>query len=367
MPTEGVERRETPAGVRWKARAWDPAQGRAVSKTFGSLGEAVHWRRQQLGAVAQGKRIALDGIGMRIYVDHVIDGLERGAILNRSGDVYKPSARRGIIQALNTHVLPEVGGSRLRDVHRKDVQRLVDKMKAAGLNASTIRNAINALRVVFRQAIQEDKITASPCQHLAMPAVRGRRDRIVGADQAAALIAALPTTWDRGVWGTAFYAGLRRGELRGLERGDVDLDAGELYVRRSIDDQEGEIDVKSFSGRRTVVIPRLLRPLLAEQLSETRGPLMFPGQRAGGPFTTGAPQRRADPAWTKDGLERLTLHEARHTYASILIQAGCNPQTLSKMMGHSSITITFDRYGHLMPGALSEALCLVDAYLEGAS
>jgi len=78
---------------------------------------------------------------------------------------------------------------------------------------------------------------------------------------------------------------------------------------------------------------------------------------------TNAP-RRAQRIWTKAALGRITLHEARHTYASLMIAAGVNAKALSSYMGHSSIQITFDRYGHLMPGNEEEAAGLLDAYLE---
>ena len=61
------------------------------------------------------------------------------------------------------------------------------------------------------------------------------------------------------------------------------------------------------------------------------------------------------------------LHECRHTFASILIAAGVNAKALSTYLGHNSIPITLDRYGHLMPGNEDEAVALVDAYLELAT
>jgi integrase len=66
-------------------------------------------------------------------------------------------------------------------------------------------------------------------------------------------------------------------------------------------------------------------------------------------------------------IEPITLHEARHTFASLMIAAGVNAKALSTYMGHSSITITYDRYGHLMPGNEEEAADLLDAYLERAN
>jgi Phage integrase family len=75
---------------------------------------------------------------------------------------------------------------------------------------------------------------------------------------------------------------------------------------------------------------------------------------------------RADRAWKEAELNRITLHEARHTYASLMIAAGVNAKALSEFMGHSSIQVTLDKDGHLMPGAESEAASRLDALLEGA-
>jgi integrase len=67
------------------------------------------------------------------------------------------------------------------------------------------------------------------------------------------------------------------------------------------------------------------------------------------------------------GLVPIGLHEARHTYASLMIAAGVNAKALSTYMGHSSVTITYDRYGHLLPGNVREAVALLDGYLERAT
>ena len=85
------------------------------------------------------------------------------------------------------------------------------------------------------------------------------------------------------------------------------------------------------------------------------------------PFNRNALVARAQRAWKKAKLEPVGLHECRHTFASILIAAGVNAKALSTYLGHSSIQITLDRYGHLMPGSENEAVALVDAYLSRAS
>jgi integrase len=77
--------------------------------------------------------------------------------------------------------------------------------------------------------------------------------------------------------------------------------------------------------------------------------------------------RRADKAWKEAKLNRVTPHDGRHTYASLMIAAGVNAKALSTYMGHANITITLDRYAHLMPGNETEAAGLLDAYLSRSS
>ena len=86
-----------------------------------------------------------------------------------------------------------------------------------------------------------------------------------------------------------------------------------------------------------------------------------------GHFTATNVRSRALTAWKHAGLNAITLHECRHSYASLMIAAGVNAKALSSFMGHSSIEITFDRDGHLMPGSEGEAVEQADAYLERAA
>jgi integrase len=164
----------------------------------------------------------------------------------------------------------------------------------------------------------------------------------------------------------ALYGGLRRGELRALRWGDVDLDAGVIRVERGWDDEDGEIQGKTRAARRRVPIASPLRRLLVAHRLATGGhpeALVF-GATASVPFEPSTVRRRALAAWKRAGLQPIMLHEARHTFASLMIAAGVNAKALSTYMGHASVTITFDRYGHLMPGNETEAAGLLDGYLE---
>ena len=133
------------------------------------------------------------------------------------------------------------------------MQDFADRLLARGDDASTIRNTLMPLRAIFRRAVARGDVAVNPTTGLELPAVRGRRDRIVSPEQAAKLLDALPER-DRALWATALYGGLRRGELQALRWEDVDLAKGVIRVERAWDVREGQIEPKSRAGRRTVPI-----------------------------------------------------------------------------------------------------------------
>jgi len=127
----------------------------------------------------------------------------------------------------------------------------------------------------------------------------------------------------------------------------------------------GEIELKSRAGRRKVPVAAVLRDHLVEhrmRSGRTGSDLIF-GNAPHSPFTGNMLQRRADKAWAEAGMERITPHACRHTFASLMIAGGVNAKALSTFMGHTTISITLDRYGHLMPGSEEEAAGMLDTYL----
>ena len=111
------------------------------------------------------------------------------------------------------------------------------------------------------------------------------------------------------------------------------------------------------------IVASLRTHLAAHKLRHGGGLFFGVGEH---PFNRNTVVAKAGKAWKKAELAPIGLHEARHTCASIFIAAGVNVKALSSYLGHSSITITMDRYGHLMPGNEDEAVGLVDSYLEEA-
>ena len=349
-----------------QASVWSAREKKRIRKTFATVSEAKRWRNEAITALARGTMKAPTKKTLSQAAEEFLTGIEAGTIRSRSGDPYKPSARRAYEQALRLRVLPELGGYRLSEVRRTDVQDFADRMQAQDHSPSTIRNTLLPLRKIFNRALNRGEVAVNPMQGLELQAVRGKRDRIASPQEAAQLLAALPEE-DQALWATALYTGLRQGELRALDWSHIDLANARIQVERSLDAKGTFVDPKSRAGKRSVPIPKVLRQhLLAHRLRSGRSEGLVFQNTKGKPFNPGTAIDRARRAWKAADLQPIGMHECRHTFASLMIAADVNAKSLSTFMGHANISITMDRYGHLMPGSEEQAAALMDAYLEQA-
>jgi integrase len=358
----------------YEAQVYSARDKRTISKTFTYESEAKTWRAETIKAVKQGALRAPTKRTFREAAEAWIEGAEQERVLNRSGEPFKPSTLRGYVRDLREHIIPAIGHLRLSTVTTEDLQALVDGWLAdedEPVEPSTVRNRINPVRAVYRRGKKREGLAVNPTIELELPAANAEEVQIVGPQTAERLLDAIESVEDRAIWGTALYAGLRFGELRALSWRRVSLKTRRIYVRKSWDQEKGLIPPKSKKSKRTVPIPARLLELL-ERLRRERGRvkpdgLVFSTDGAT-PFHATSLYRRADDDWQQAELsDSIRLHKARHAYGSYLIHAGANAKAVSTFMGHSSIKVTYDVYGHLLPGAEDEAAELLDRFLENAA
>lgn len=364
--TRGCDGARCRCAPMFEATVWVARDGKRIRKRHPSLTEAKRWRTEIGAAVGRGEMRPPTKKTVQQAADELLAGMRAGTVVNRSGRVYKPSVIRGYDATLRLHILPEIGSLKLAQVDRDRVRRLIRKWIADGQKPSTVRNNLDPLRVIFREALEVDEVTADPTAGAKVPLGSGKRERVADRAEAQQLIDALPAD-QQAFWACAFYGGLRRGELRALRWDDVDLapDAGAIHVRRSWDDKEGDVATKTAAGERTVPLAGILRRLLVTHKMATGrsgGDLVF-GRTKTEPFIPSTLRYQARAVWEKAGLTPISPHEARHSAASYLIEAGLNDLELTATIGHSDPRTTKVIYGHLFPDSRKVIGDKMDAYL----
>jgi integrase len=233
--------------------------------------------------------------------------------------------------------------------------RIVDVPKRSiqlGTSRGTLQNGLTALRACLSLAVEWDYIPKNPARGLELPKEKGeqREMAVLTAEQVDRVLEAASAE-ARPVILTAVSTGVRRGELFALRWSDFDPERRRLWVRRSLD-RHGDFNEPKTKGSKRAIA---CRPTLVQALREHRmatrfsddDDLIFPNVK-GGPMDAGNFVRREfRPALRRAGGQMVRFHDLRHTFVSLLIADGLSPKRISALCGHSSISITMDRYGHL--------------------
>jgi integrase len=345
----GLYRREGADGrPRWTARV--TIDGRTWQRTFRTREEALAWREAQRTARRAGSFVD-PGAGATT----VAAWAERWLARHR-----RPSSLARERAILARWVLPALGHKPLAAVTPADCQELVAAWVDAGLAPRTVHRHHDTLAALFNAAVAADRIARSPVRGVRLPRVDPVERRILAAEELEALVAAHPPEW-RAMPLAAALAGLRWGEVAGLQVGDCDLLARRLRVRRQVTRGErGEpvvLTPKSSAGVRDVAVPAALAEELAAHMarrglrSDDPGAWLFADSAGGPPSYQNWRARVWVPACRAAGLAGLHFHDLRALHASVLARSGVDPRTAATRLGHSDVRLTLDVYAR----ALDEA------------
>jgi integrase len=278
---------------------------------------------------------------------------------------------------LNLHIAPEIGGTKLSQLTVPMVRAFEDKLRI-DRSPAMVRKAVGSLSMILSDAHERGLVAQNVVRGLRSKRSRGKEQRAdrrqkgklkVGVDiptpaEIRALIPHLEGRW-RPLFLAAIFTGLRASELRGLRWSDVDLNRGELHVRQR-SDRYGRIGaLKSESAERAVPLPPILINTLREwKLACPKGSLdlVFPNGAGKPEGPTNVLHRGLHPAMTAAGLTTTNgeakytgLHALRHFFASWCINRRVDGglelplKVVQARMGHSTIAMTADVYGHLFP------------------
>lgn len=272
-------------------------------------------------------------------------------------------------------MLPEFGDVQVARIDRPMIRRFLAELIVKGKGPGTVKNALNVIKPVLNVAVEAGALRSNPARGISGPRSQKQEMQFLSAEQVEQLADAIDPR-HRTLVVTAAYTGLRAGELVALRVRDLDLLRGRLHVRESASEiGKGLVfgPTKKYQ-QRSVTLPRFLVDQLAEHLAQ-RG---VDGDRDAFVFvdTEGGPLRQSNfykrvykQAVVDAGLDpKLRLHDLRHTAAALMLELGAHPRAMMERLGHSSVTVTLDTYGHLLP-SLDEALTagLEDRYRAAVS
>jgi integrase len=206
---------------------------------------------------------------------------------------------------------------------------------------------------VLAGAVDAGMIAQSPCRRVSLPKIERDEMRFLTPVEIARLAEAIRPHY-RALVLVGAYGGLRIGELAGLRRERVDLLRGTVKVAEIMTEVAGKLQVgppKTRASRRTIGLPRAVVSVLAEHLAPGGQPadFVFTSPQGGPLRVAGFRYRIWRPATKKAGLEGLRIHDLRHSAVALWIVAGASPKEVPARAGHSSVSFTLDRCGHLYP------------------
>jgi integrase len=348
----------------WQARMPDPSRpgGTAqIERTFRTKQEAEDWLTGQASGLLSGTYISPKQ-AERPFSDVLRAWEETWHTLSPT-----TAARYG--QIVRKYLEPEFGARKIGAITPELVQRYVNRLSETHA-PGTVRNVYAALRNACTRAVRMGIMRTNPAADIVLQSSSREPMQFLTAEEVSAVADAIAKNRTKAnsrangplaVY-LAAYTGLRAGEQWALQRQDVDLANARLYIRRARREVNGHITfgpTKTAGSRRTVTLPAFLVDMLREHMKTVPlqpDALIFTSAR-GLPVRHGLFVRRHWLPAVRRALpgRHIRWHDLRHTCASLLVNAGAHPLLVSKQLGHSSVTITLDRYSHLFP-SVTEAL-----------
>jgi integrase len=267
---------------------------------------------------------------------------------------------------VRTHIEPRIGGLLLGELSRRHVRDFLDDLLDAGVSHAQVKKIMVSLRSILSEAVEREWVT----QNVAADVKVRRRIRSMGderiiptKDEIRIIIERAPEM-HRALFITAIFTGMRISELRGLTWDNVDFDRNIIRVLQRADEFQEIGPPKSKAGPRDIPMAPTVRDTLKGWLHEAPRSdlnLVFPNSVGKVQSYSNLYNRVFRPMLVQNGIvdtngeARFGIHSLRHAAASLFIEQGWNPKKIQTLLGHASITMTMDVYGHLFENSEEDA------------
>jgi integrase len=315
--------------------------------------------------------------------------LRHGAYVKPSQKIFGPYAvewltrRKATGKGLKSTTLgpyeryvPEIANSwlgqmKIADIRRHHINQFAAELIEAGRGAVTVRRILARLTTILSTAVKDELISSNPALGADKPVLPDEPVRVWEPEHVREFVQRSAQHRLGALFEIAVLTGLRRGEITGARWSDVDLVARKITVRRNrvtVDGKITEHGTKTKAGLRTIPLSEAaVAALLAWQLRQGQeAEAAAEAWQGTGYVFTNELGNPLDPAYVtrlfqrirkqSDPLPELSFHGLRHSAASLMLASGADIAVVSKLMGHASIAVTSDVYGHLVGTIAQQAV-----------
>lgn len=284
--------------------------------------------------------------------------------LNSHCKVHCSLATRNKYESMNkVHVKPYLGDRKLLNIKPVDINIFIAHLQnEKHLSEKSVNHVIGYTSTVFNFGINNDILNNNPCSKVKKLRLPYKEKNFLDSKQVKELLSTCkehsPLFYP--ILYTAIFTGLRKGELSALTWHDIDFKAKKIHVNKSIYKNVLQKPKTSHSIRKVDMIDSLAQVLKEHRNNSVLGEYVFWGQN-GTPLSGDATLwRHFNSIITKCGLKDITFHSCRHTFGALLIAKNVPIKYIQRQLGHSTIKMTMDTYGHLMPETHEQAVSVLD-------
>lgn len=281
----------------------------------------------------------------------------------------RPVTHESYRRIVDKHIVPALGGVALQAVSGARLNAFYAELMTSGLGSRTVRYTHAILHKALGDAVRWDRVARNAADAADPPKATTTETLTWTPQEVRQFLAHVQGDRLYALWLLTATTGMRRAELLGLRWQDVDLEAGHVSIRQTrvpVGSRAQSSEPKTAKGRRridldaaTVAALREHRRRQAEERLAWRpayedADLVFCRENGTG----------IDPSWLSKafpsraraaGNPRIRLHDLRHTWATLALEAGVHPKIVSERLGHSTVAFTLDRYSHAIPALEKEA------------
>ena len=376
---EGSIRRRS--NGRWEGRytaGIDPATGKAMQKSVSAKTQA-ECRERLRQAIRDSQGLVIDHTGDYTVAEWCrlwYETYSKPNLRFSTADSYKV--------ILEKHIIPAIGGIKLRQLTALHIQQMYNHAKEQGrvrrwekttdlsLANSTVRRIHMVLNSCLQQAVKERIISYNPCESCRVPKLEKKEMTIIPPEKVGAYLRAAEEYGVLPIFYLELTSGLRRGELLGLQWSDLDPENQIITVNKQLSKINGELVLttpKTQNSIRKVAVPkRTVELLIAEHEKHPDSPLMFASPRTGSYWSPDAIGRVHKKLLAMAEIDSsVRFHDLRHTFATLAMQSGVDVKTLASMLGHYSAGFTLDTYTHITHQMQQGAAEKIGGFMTGAA